>query len=227
MRILALETSGFSGEVALLDGEHIVYEAMLAEGQRTAQSLAPGIAGALSAAGWKPADIQLVAVTIGPGSFTGLRVGVTTAKTFAYAVGCEVLGVDTLDAIAEQAPAIADRDLWAVLDAQRSQLFAKRFEAHGAHWQAATPAQIVDGEQWLVQLGSDLATGAGLKRWSLQLPEAQILPQSQWQPRAATVGKLAWRAYREGRRDDLWKLAPQYLRASAAEEKAADPHNPA
>src|SRR5687768_12135976 len=104
MRILALETSGLSGEVALLEGERVIAEQWLDPGQRTARSLAPGMKQILQTAGWQPRDVQLVAVTIGPGSFTGLRVGVTAAKTLAYAVGCEVMGVDTLEVIAAQAP---------------------------------------------------------------------------------------------------------------------------
>ena len=217
MRILALETSGFSGEVALLEGDQVVYEAMLTEGQRTAQSLAPGIAAALARTGWRAKDLGLVAVTIGPGSFTGLRVGVTTAKTFAYAAGCEVLGIDTLDVVAAQVPLVAERGLWAVIDAQRAQLFAKRFDSVAHRWQATAPAHIVSGDDWLQQLGDDMATGEGLKRFP---PPHNVVPRELWQPRAATVGQLAWHEYQSGHRDDLWTLAPHYLRASAAEEKA-------
>lgn len=217
MRILALETSGFSGEVALLEGDNVVYQTLLTEGQRTAQSLAPGIAAALATTGWRASDLGLVAVTIGPGSFTGLRVGVTTAKTFAYAAGCEVLGIDTLDVVAAQAPLVAGRGLWAVIDAQRAQLFAKHYVSGEQRWQGTTPAHIVSGDDWLQQLGDDMATGEGLKRFP---PAHNVVARALWQPRAATVGKLAWREYQSGRRDDLWTLAPHYLRASAAEEKA-------
>ena len=58
------------------------------------------MAAVLSEAGWRPRDVELVAVTIGPGSFTGLRIGVTTAKTFAYAVKCQAMGIDTLEGVA-------------------------------------------------------------------------------------------------------------------------------
>lgn len=222
-RILALETSGFGGEVALLEGGALVYESLLTEGQRTAQSLAPGIAAALAQVGWKATEIDVVAVTIGPGSFTGLRVGVTTAKTFAYAAQCAVLGVDTLEVIAAQAPLVVDRHLWAVLDGQRSQLFARRFAVDSERWSPVSEAHVVDAEAWRAQLGSDLATGEGLhvlvrNGWSL--PSAQwMLPRDLWQPRAATVGRVALRDFAAGKRDDFWKLSPVYLRPSAAEEK--------
>ncbi|MEX0712672.1 MAG: tRNA (adenosine(37)-N6)-threonylcarbamoyltransferase complex dimerization subunit type 1 TsaB, partial [Pirellulales bacterium] len=91
MRILALETSGKSGSVAVLRGDVLLAEEPLEPSQRSAQSLAPAMRQLLEAVAWTPRDVQLVAVTLGPGSFTGLRVGVTTAKTFAYAVGAVVV----------------------------------------------------------------------------------------------------------------------------------------
>jgi tRNA threonylcarbamoyladenosine biosynthesis protein TsaB len=223
MKILALETSGFSGEVALLENDQLVVEQALASEQRTAQSLAPAIAAALAQAGWKPRDVQLVAVTIGPGSFTGLRVGATTAKTFAYAAECEVLGVDTLAVIAAQIEPLEERELWSVLDAQRSQLFAARYVGKSSQWHNLSPAAIIDNERWLAELSpTALVTGSGLKKLLARLPASAITPESTWSPRATSVGQLAFRDYTAGRRDNLWTLAPHYLRASAAEEKAAD-----
>jgi tRNA threonylcarbamoyladenosine biosynthesis protein TsaB len=220
-RILAIEASGMGGEVALLEEGKVVLEQPLAAEQRTAQSLAPGIRAALDLAGWQPKDVQLVAVTIGPGSFTGLRVGVTTAKTVAYATGCAMLGIDTLAVIAAQAPLSPQKQLWSVLDAQRGQLFAEKFAVIDGRWQSGGAAQILDADAWLQSLAAnDLATGSGLKRLQAQLPLGCAVTSDLWQPRAATVGQLAWRDYQAGRRDDLWKLAPDYLRASAAEEKA-------
>jgi tRNA threonylcarbamoyladenosine biosynthesis protein TsaB len=99
MRILALETSDQTGSVAALDGDNLLEELILEQSQRSAQSLAPAMQNLLRRVGWQPSDVQLVAVSVGPGSFTGLRVGVTAAKVFAYAVGAEVLGINTLEVI--------------------------------------------------------------------------------------------------------------------------------
>src|SRR5262245_32191202 len=108
-RIVAIETSGQHGSVAVLCGEEkgearLVREIVLSDQQRTAQSLAPALNKLLQTAGWEPSTVSLVAVLTGPGSFTGLRIGVTTAKTLAYAWGADVVGINTLEAIAEQAP---------------------------------------------------------------------------------------------------------------------------
>jgi tRNA threonylcarbamoyladenosine biosynthesis protein TsaB len=223
MRILALETSGYSGDVALLEEDRVVAEFPLPEEKRTAQMLAPGIAEALATAGWQPRDVNLVAVTIGPGSFTGLRVGVTTAKTYAYAAGCEVLGIDTLEVLAAQVTQGVEETatLWAVLDAQRQQLFASQFCIDHGQWKVSVPAQIYDQSEFLTQLAPQtLVTGSGLAKFSNQLPAgAKMTNQQDWPPRAVTVGRLAWRDYQAGRRDDLWRLAPHYLRPSAAEEQ--------
>ena len=156
MHMLSIETSGRSGSIALLEGEgdgtRLVGETLLAGDQRTAQVLAPAIQALLATAEWSAASIELVAVVVGPGSFTGLRIGVTTAKTLAYALGAAVVGVNTLDVLAAQAPA-DNRPLWAVLDAQRQELFAATF-AGSAPRQTNTPdrTQIVPAtEAWLAE----------------------------------------------------------------------------
>src|SRR4030042_1258471 len=104
MRILALETTDKAGSVAAMADGNLLAELTLGQTQRSAQSRAPAMLALLKQVGWRPADVQLVAVSVGPGSFTGLRVGVTTAKVFAYAIGAEVLAIDTLETIASGAP---------------------------------------------------------------------------------------------------------------------------
>ena len=171
--------------------------------------------------GWPPTDVQLVAVAVGPGSFTGLRVGVTTAKVFAYAVGADVLGIDTLEAIAAATP-VDCPTVWAVMDAQRGDVVAQCFgSAAAGRRQATSPQQLLPVEAWLAKLAPGVAvTGAVLHRLADRLPSGvEVLDCSCWSPRAALVGRLAAQDYAAGRRDDLLKLVPHYARRSAAEEK--------
>ena len=133
MKILALETTDAVGSVAAMSDGNLLLELELNQQQRTAQSLPPGMKTLLERVGWKPADVQLVALTIGPGSFTGLRIGVTMAKTFAYSVGAEILGVNTLDTIAEAAPADVSA-LTAVIDAQRGDIVSRSFKRDPEGW---------------------------------------------------------------------------------------------
>ena len=210
-----------AGSVAVLEGGEVRGQVVLEEQQRTAQSLAPGIELALRQVGWKPKDVQLVAVTAGPGSFTGLRVGVTTAKVFAYAVQAQVLGVDTLQAIAWQTPQDCS-PLHVIMDAHRGQLFAARL-VHDAEagWVWDKTTEIADVTAWRnAVLPREWVTGPMLSRLATTLPaEVNVVPAASWMPLADAVGQLAWRQYAAGRRDDVWQLVPNYFRLSAAEEK--------
>ena len=225
MRIIAIETSGRCGSVAALDGEtgeaRLIRQTPLGGDQRTAQALAPALRDLVTDAGWSPKSIELVVVAVGPGSFTGLRIGVTTAKTLAYAVGANVIGVNTLAALAAQAPPSA-APLWAVLDAQRQELFVARFDAdHRGNNAPNCDTSIVAQDAWLASLKpGDHVIGPPLCRLTPLLPASVIaVPEESWQPTAAAVGRVAWQAHRAGHRDDVWKLGPNYYRPSYAEEK--------
>jgi tRNA threonylcarbamoyladenosine biosynthesis protein TsaB len=224
-RILAIETSGRHGSAASLqgdaDGSRLVNKVALGGEQRTAQALAPAIQDLLRHSQWPPDSVELVAVAVGPGSFTGLRIGVTTAKAFAYAVGAEVIGVNTLVALAHQATG-SNRTLWTVLDAQRQELFVAKFARNDLRqWRIEQPTLILPQNDWLAELGpGDGVTGTALMRLGDRIPpEVQIVPPEFWQPMAEAVGHVAWRQYQAGQRGDIWQLMPQYYRASAAEEK--------
>jgi tRNA threonylcarbamoyladenosine biosynthesis protein TsaB len=148
-------------------------------------------------------------------------VGVTTAKTLAYAVDAEVVGINTLEVIATQTPENVAR-LWAVMDAQRRQVFAARFErdANGC-WQTAEPTKIIDEEKWLNLLEEDeWISGPVLHRLADEIPSnVSIVDRAIWAPKATTVGSIAQRRYLAGDRDDVWQLVPHYFRKSAAAEK--------
>ena len=221
MRILALETTEMAGSLAAMHDRKLLAEIELDSKQRTAQSLAPGMKTLLAEAGWRPTDVELVAVTIGPGSFTGLRLGVTTAKTFAYAVGAEVLGVGTLETIAAAAPPQVDA-LAVAVDAQRGQVVAGSFRRDDDGWfRPDAAAELIDVENWLAGLRSGtIVSGPVLGKLLDQLPEGVTpIDRQLWRPRASTVARLAQRDYAAGRRDDVWTLVPRYSRPSAAEEK--------
>jgi len=221
MRILALETSDRAGSIALLEADRVLAERVLASSQRTAQSLAPAAHELIAQLGWQPTDVELVAVASGPGSFTGLRIGITFAKVFAYAVRCQLLGVNTLEAIAARAPGDAAR-FWAVIDAQRNELFAAEFarDGHG-ELRFEQETHVVDSDMWLERLSpGSVVTGPALAKLSTKLPDGTtMLPAELWQPTASAVGALAWKSYSAGRRDDPFTLVPDYFRRTAAEEQ--------
>jgi tRNA threonylcarbamoyladenosine biosynthesis protein TsaB len=221
MRILALETSGKSGSVAVAEDAKTLHWRELAAEQRSAQSVAPAIQRLLDYVSWRPMDLELIALTVGPGSFTGLRVGVATAKVLGYATGAEVLGVNTLDVIAFQAT--TDRPQLAVaMDAQRSQVVASTFVRNrNGDWQSSGKAALLGNDAWLASLDAETAvTGPALEKLQPQLPRhVTVVDPAAWTPRAETVARLAFRRYHAGERNDIWSLTPLYIRKSAAEEK--------
>jgi len=229
VRILALETAVQPGSIALLENAEIVAQMDLAAGTRTTRTLIPAIHRKLDELGWPVGGLDLVAVSQGPGSFTGLRVGITVAKTLAYAVGADVLGVETLDVIARQvvppSPNLATRSLWTVMDAQRQQLFCAKYECGDDEaWRLVDPLRVVDIAWWLESISDgDIVSGPPIEKLRDRMrPGVTQADPTQRAPRATTVGEIAWHAHQLGRRDDVWGLVPKYHRLSAAEEKRAD-----
>ncbi|TWT95204.1 tRNA threonylcarbamoyladenosine biosynthesis protein TsaB [Botrimarina colliarenosi] len=215
---LAIETSGLFGSVAAgqvdRNGCEIVAAETLPRDARSARTLAPTIQRLLGRLGWAPGDLTTVAVAVGPGSFTGLRVGVTTAKAFAWGIGAAVLAVDTLDALAAAAtpPDASDSRLTTVVDAQRSELFVARFSAGGGEWRRETPTSRTTAAALQAELGpADRVVG----------PAAATVGGDPSEPQADAVLRVAWRRWLAGEADSVLALVPQYYRASAAEEKLA------
>ncbi len=225
MHILALETSLRIASVATLctKGSEIelLHSQELSPSERTAQTLFPALQKILQQSDWKPADLDLVCVATGPGSFTGLRIGTTTAKTLAYAIGAKLVGVSTLATIA--ASVETETRLWTLLDAQRQELFAACFEQGWKTPTASQPeTQILSIDDWLERLDEgDLVAGPPLAKLSNRLPTGvEAIDPEAWVPRAEMVGRLGFAAYQQGQTADPIQLVPNYYRKSAAEEKA-------
>lgn len=224
MKILALETTSLSGGVALLDDSEVIGIEDLAADQRSAGYLAPAISRLLERHQHGPRDIELVAVASGPGSFTGLRVGITTAKTFAYVTKCDVLGVNSLQAIAMGYPDECSR-LSVVLDAQRKELFVAEFAVDGQSIpRTLQETTILSRADWISSVQDDpgcVVTGPGLGKIVDDLPDTIRVGDSKvWRPTATSIGRLASQLFASGERTDLWSMAPNYFRKSAAEENA-------
>jgi tRNA threonylcarbamoyladenosine biosynthesis protein TsaB len=221
MRVLAIETVGTTGTVALLERDLVLAELALDRALRSAQSLAPGIEQVLEQARWRATDVQLVAVASGPGSFTGLRIGVTTAKVFAYATACQVIGVSTMAAIASRVPGDVPR-LSVIVDAHRDELFVADFCRAGDELVGHETTRIERAERWIAELSPGaVVSGPGLAKYAARLGAQTVQVDSRlWAPTAAAVGRLGWRAFVAGERTSPFELVPQYVRRTAAEEKA-------
>lgn len=220
MWTLAIDTSGLAGSIALLHDQKCVAERPLQLGQQHGQSLIPGIHALLHEHELSPRQCELLAVSIGPGSFTGLRVGIVCAKTLAYATGCRLAGVNTLLAVAHNAPDEVEM-LHVIADAQRGELFVGRFTRAGDGFEMAGSIQIVSAKDWLESLtAGDTVSGPGVEPYVEQLMgTCRILDSSLRHPLASVVGRLGLKALEAGHLADPWQLEPLYLRRSSAEEK--------
>jgi tRNA threonylcarbamoyladenosine biosynthesis protein TsaB len=219
-RLLILETSGRRGLIAVALGPQLLAARRLDEARRNARDLAPTVAELLREQGWKAADLDAVLVSRGPGSYTGLRVGIMSAKTLAYATRCGLIGIDTFTAVARQAPPECDR-VDVLADAQQDKVYVQPFERQAEGWRPTNDLAIRPFADWLA--GRDAGswvTGPGLVKWRAKLPaEIPCVAQEAWEPAVESLLAVGLRRYEAGERDDPFALEPLYLRASSAEEQ--------
>jgi tRNA threonylcarbamoyladenosine biosynthesis protein TsaB len=223
-RLLILETSCRAGLVAVAEGECLLGERPLDEARRHARDLAPAVRDLLAARGWKAGDLDAVLVSRGPGSYTGLRVGLMSAKALAYATGCAMLALDTFAAVALQAPAEAPA-IDVVADAQKDNVYLQKFQrgVPGEVPAPAGPLRIVPVADWLAALAEgSWVTGPGLARHETRLPpSARAVEAALREPRPASLLRLGLARWARGERDDPVAVEPLYLRPSSAEEQWA------
>jgi tRNA threonylcarbamoyl adenosine modification protein YeaZ len=147
--LLAFDTSTPAVTVALHDGQRVLAETVTVDARRHGELLAPSIAKVIADAGAEPGDLTAVVTGVGPGPYTGLRVGVVTARVFGRTLGVPVYGVCTLDVLARAArAAAAGREFLAVTDARRRELYWARYDGLGSRIAGpavSRPADIPDG----------------------------------------------------------------------------------
>lgn len=217
--MLAVETSGLRGSVAVCREREVVAERCLTgEGQRHAQALVSEADQMLRSCAIRPQQISIVAVSIGPGSFTGLRVGLVFAKTLAWLNQAQLVAVDTLRAIAQQAdPAITE--ITVISDAQRGEYFSARYR-----WEPESRCRIASTDISLKmpeEIPSEYpVTGPGLFKCGLQLQSShRLTEESLWLPSASSIGCIGFEMSLRGQFSAPEALEPVYVRASYAEEK--------
>jgi tRNA threonylcarbamoyladenosine biosynthesis protein TsaB len=224
MNLLVLDTSTGYAAIGLGLRTGARYAAQTDGSQKHGRDLIPCIATLLSSGGIKPTELDAIAVGLGPGSYTGLRVGVTAAKTLAYVTGAALFGLDSLEAIAWNSPDAALR-VSVVADAQRGDVYSSDFtrEAPGEPLVCIRTSHIEALDSWLARLEpGTLVLGPGLDspRIAEKVP-AQFRSQGGElnYPEGTRLIDLAARECAARQPENAWLLEPHYLRKSAAEEK--------
>jgi len=217
MRVLAVETSTLAGGVALLDGDSVRGEYLLDVRTTHSERIMSAIDRLLHDAGWTVRDLEGLAVAVGPGSFTGLRIGLSTVKGLAFALGLPVAPVPTLDAMAASLPWAA-LPVCPVIDARKGEVYTSLYRWDGARmrreWEylAIPPDELA---RRIVEPVIVLGDGAA----AIRTPLARLAPPPRRAPSPAFVGYLGLERLRAGETVTATDLTPLYLRLSEAELK--------
>lgn len=220
---VAIETSGRLGSVSLSQGPRLIETVELSAQQRHAVELLPVIASLFSKHQIDPLDLGCAYVSAGPGSFTGLRVGMTVARTLSWAAGAQVVRVPTLDVVAQNAMQARDhpRHVSVWLDAKRRHVFAATFERYDDGYRRLTAPAEWDPAELAATLPTNCALlGEGVPYHADAAADTglAVLPESLNQARAAVVHRLGYALARQGGFESTGELVPIYIRRPEAEE---------
>ncbi len=214
--LLAIDTSTRNVGIAIYDGIPVLSEAIWTSQDYHTVELAPAIAETLTRAGQSIQDIKLLAVASGPGSFTGLRIGLAVAKGLALACHIPIIGIPTLDIVAESQPISEGVSLAAVLQAGRDRLAVGWYTASDGNWQLKPPIEIMDALK-LSRLINEPTLVCGELSEEQQRTLARkyknviLASPAHSIRRPALLAELAWRRWQSGEVDDPATLSPTYL----------------
>lgn len=225
MKILAIETSAKAASVCLCEDEFLLAQSYQNSGLTHSQTVLPMCEAMLSSCGVAAKDVDLIACAAGPGSFTGLRIGLSTAKGLAWSLEKPCCGVSTLEAMAWQ---LAHRpgEILCAMDARRSQVYNARFFSDGRALTRLTPDRAIALKDLYAELGEktgQIIVGDGAQLCynygrtvgahpELAPPHLQF--QSAW-----GVARAALEQARRGELTDAQGLAANYIRLSQAERE--------
>jgi tRNA threonylcarbamoyladenosine biosynthesis protein TsaB len=222
MKVVGIETSGSIGSVAVCDGNTVVGKQTFEKISNHGKEIVSSLEAVFNEIKLKPNDIDLIAVSIGPGSYTGLRIGVTCAKTLAYSLGKSVIDVPTMDVLAEN---IKDdvKHICPVIDAKRKKVYACIYDRNNNKNKRITDFLFITPDELKDILPeSTLIFGDGVAPYKEIFAQGNITIEEDEKPgiaEAVNVARLGRERYEQGERCEINSLVPLYLRKSEAEEK--------
>ena len=213
--LLAIETSNRLLGTAVIDGDTLLSSYELVAGYPHAVELPNAVTRVLQAANATLRALEAIIVDIGPGSFTGCRIGVAFVKALAFPTKIPVVAVPSLDALAANVP-FAPLPVCALLDARQRNVYGALYDLDGARPVKRTDPFLGPVDEMLARVTKPtLFVGDGCVPYRDQIlarcPKAEFAPQELWLPRAATVAWLGRERFLGGQRDDPATLVPMYL----------------
>ncbi|KJR97086.1 MAG: peptidase M22 [Peptococcaceae bacterium BRH_c4a] len=228
MYVLGVESATPVAGVAVVNKDRVLAERMINNRKTHSGHLLPMIKAVIEEAGIGPADVEGIAVSSGPGSFTGLRIGMSTAKTLAQIWGVPVVGVSTLDALAYPLTGLVNL-VCPVLNARKNEVYTSVYDGSGTKMNNLTGPVALKPEDLaslLSQWGDRSVTflGDGVTEYRDRLSDllgerASFAPGMMFLPRGASVAGIGWIKLDRGEGVDPLSLLPDYVRLSEAEVK--------
>lgn len=231
---LAVETSAPTGSVALAGGPDLLGERFFSGPMRHGAELFVSIAGLLNTFGKKPADIEQVYISIGPGSFTGLRIAVTLAKAMHLANSAKIVAVDTMDVLAANVDDyVAEKNtpvekIATITDAKRGRFFIAAYRRHSSvnntsdirqsRYEKILPDCLMSSSEFIEKFSTAddpiwlLGVGLVYYQPGFMANGIRFIDSAYWNPRASKVHQLGWKLAQAGRFSNAATVKPLYLR---------------
>jgi len=226
MKVLAIDTTTFLGSIAIVDNDRLIASVQQGTEVTYSERLIAGINHVIDGAGWKVQDVDLIAVACGPGSFTGLRIGMGTAKGLAMAIQKPMVGVSSLEVLA-LGVSLYPGIVIPVIDARRDEVYSSAYRFVDGEMRevllsehVSPPAVLCERikalNENIVMVGDGIRRYGDLFREHLKnrLVEADDALHF---PHAAYAAKLGLKRFRENGADDEAQLIPNYIRESDAD----------
>ncbi len=227
LKVLAIDTASIVATAAIMDEHKLIGECILNHDKTHSQKMMPMIQQLFESTALTPKEIDVFAAANGPGSFTGLRIGVATIKGFAHALNKPVVGISTLDGLAYNL-AFCQHIICPIMDARRQQVYNALYRCDNHTLRMLTPYRALSIEalvEELIQTDEKVIfTGDGVPVFDAYLKEklqakCNFAPTAIRMQRASSIGALAMQKALAGEVDDYMTFAPFYLRKSQAERE--------
>ena len=224
MPILAMDTATMVSSVAVADNKRLLAEIIVENKLPHSETLLPNVEQVLKLAGTKREGLEAIAVSIGPGSFTGLRIGLAAAKAMAYGLNIPLVGIPTIEGLAWHYP-VAAVTVAGFIDAQKGNVYTAHYRWNGDGFDEIKPIEVlslpeavaacaeVDGPVMAV---GDMVTKKFGKLEALP-KNLSVPPRHTMMPRAANIAMAGLGRLAKGQTDNLMDLEPIYIRKSEAE----------
>lgn len=225
MKILGLDTSTMTASCAVIDENEVLGEYSIDQDRGHAENLVPMIEEIMKNINLDIEDIDLYVVALGPGSFTGLRIGVATMKAFAHLFNKPIIGINTMEGLAYNLP--FEDTVVPMIDARRNRVYTGIYSQKSGELVEEMPVDAVDIDE-LIEILKDKenltvnGNGSILYREKLEKElgdKIKFAKIGQNSPRAVSIAELGLKKFKAGIVDDVFTLAPDYLRKSQAERQ--------